>query len=163
MRRSRQTVVALDGLVLQDKCLRQGLSVARRHARIALREQLRDRLVLLVVLPFAKVIEADLAGGIRIIRSRPILILVRVPDGLVVVDDHRVGDAELLHLLAHVLRDTLLCELRRVYPYYDEATVLVLGVKILHVRQRVEAVVALEGPEVDEYDLALQCLRSERG
>src|SRR5262245_53217987 len=120
------------------------------------REQVLDRLFDLVVLAFAGVLEDDEALLVDDVLGRPILILVRSPRCVIVVLRYRILDAVALDGSLDVAERLFARELRRVHTNNDEALVFVSLVEPLHVRQRVDAVVASIGPEIDEDDLAAQ-------
>ena len=93
---------------------------------------------------------------------RPKLVVERAPDGERAVDRHRIGHAELLNGVAHVVDVLFERELRRMHADDDQPVILVLVGPRLNVGKRAKAVDARVRPEVDDDDLAAQTFRRER-
>ena len=91
---------------------------------------------------------------------RPVLVRVRAPRLVVVVERDGPGDAEVVRRAADVRRHVLERELRRVHADDLEPVCVVGRVPGAQVRQRAQAVDARVRPEVDQHDLAAQ--RRER-
>src|SRR6266404_2009931 len=84
------------------------------------------------------------------------MIPVAVPSLIVVIYGYCVLDAVFAHIVADVLENALMAELRRVHPDDDQAAVLELVVPAFDVGLHVLAVVAAEGPKFDEKNLAFK-------
>ena len=78
------------------------------------KQHLEDHLGFLV-LAFAEVVVPDPTLRVGEVQSRPVVVVERPPDGVVVVDRHRVADVHLLEGAAHVVEVTLEVELGRLY------------------------------------------------
>src|SRR5918994_1504033 len=120
---------------------------------IPLHEQLLNLLIRLLVGPLAKMPVADVTVGVYQIPRGPETLVVRVPDGVVVVQHDRVLDVFPRDGLAHVGDVLLESELRRVDPDYEQAVVFVLFIQRVDVRLRVLAVEAAIRPELDQHYL----------
>ena len=85
------------------------------------------------------------------VQSRPILVIERPPDRVVVVDHNRILDAHLLHGTAHVVDVVFERELGCVHADDDKPLAVLLrpGANIRKLAQPVDAGV---GPEIDEHD-----------
>ena len=117
---------------------------------------------LLGVVALAEVHVAHPSLGIDEVRGRPVLVLVRLPDRVVVVLDHRIAEAVLGDRVAHVRLVALERELRRVHAHDHEPGPPVAPVPRLQVRQRADAVDAGVGPEVDQHRVAAQPVERQR-
>src|SRR5918994_4790596 len=120
---------------------------------IPLHEQLLNLLIRLLVGPLAKMPVADVTVGVYQIPRGPETLVVRVPDGVIVVQHDRVLDVFPRDGLAHVGDVLLETELRRVDPDYEQAVVPVLFIQRVDVRLRVLAVEAAIRPELDQHYL----------
>ena len=85
------------------------------------------------------------------VEGRPVLVLEGAPDGVVVVDHHRIVDPHLLHGTTNVVDVAFEWELGSVHADHDELWPVLLrpGADI---RKRAQPVDAGIGPEVDEHD-----------
>ena len=114
------------------------------------------------VVALAEVDVAHATLAIQKIRGRPVLVLVRVPDRLVVVLDDWIAKVVLGDRVAHVRLVALERELGRVHADDHEPGLPVALVPRLEIRQRADAVDAGIGPEVDEHGMAAQLGERER-
>ena len=124
-------------------------------------QQLNDALGFVVV-AFAEMMVADTAFGIDEVMRRPVVVIERAPDLVVVVDGHRIIDLEIGHCLLDVTDDLLEGEFRRVHADYHKTLVLVFVGPCADVRQRAQAIDAGIGPEIDQHHLALERLARQR-
>ena len=115
-----------------------------------------------LVLALPEVDVPHVAGAVDQIVGRPVLVRVRVPGPEVVVERHRMLDAEVLHGSAHVARLVLEGELRARGRRRRQAIAPVRVVPRLHVRQLAQAVDARVGPEVHEHDLSAKARQGQR-
>jgi len=81
---------------------------------------------------------------------------------VIVVDRHRIADAQVTDRAAHVGQVAFEGELRRVDADHHEALVAVLVRPGLDIGQGPQAVDAGVGPEIDHHDLAAQALGAQR-
>ena len=105
---------------------------------------------------------ADVALGIDQVVGGPVLVLVGVPGLVVVVDGHRVLDAETGRLALHVGYHVLEVELRGAHPDDHQAVLGVVAVPGFDVGQGALAVDTGVGPEVHQDHLAPQLGQAER-
>jgi hypothetical protein len=104
----------------------------------------------------AEVMIAKTALLIDEIEGRPILVIERVPDGIVVIDRDRIGDPHVPGGSAHILEVVLKCELRRVDADHHHAVLLVFLGPRADIGQGAQPVDAGVGLEVDEDDFSSQ-------
>ena len=125
-------------------------------------QQLPDQFLRLVVVSLSKMMAAYMPLRINEIMRRPVLIVEGLPDGVVVIEGHRIFNPEVAHGTLYITFVLLECEFRRVNPEHDQSVILVLFIPARHVRQGTQAIDAGIGPEVDQDDLASQGLGHER-
>jgi hypothetical protein len=101
----------------------------------------------------AEVLVADEAVGVDQVPSRPETLVIGVPGGVPVVQDHGVVDLRLADGLPDVTYVFLEAELRRVNADDLQSVVGVLLVQRVDVTLRVLAVVSGVGPELEQDDL----------
>jgi hypothetical protein len=118
-------------------------------------QSLHDHLGLFVV-ALAEAVVADLALGVDEVQGRPVMVVEGAPDGVVVVDRDRVGDPQVLDLLADVVEVVLEVELGGVDADDHQPAVLVGLGPGADIGKRPEPVDAGIGPEVDEDDAAAE-------
>jgi hypothetical protein len=94
----------------------------------------------------AEVVMSDLAVGVDEVEGGPVVIAERLPDGVVVVDDHRVADIHLLQRPAHVVDVAFELELGRLHPDHRKSLARILVRPRPHVRKRADPVDALGSP-----------------
>ena len=128
---------------------------------LAVFDELGDDLIERLVIAFAGGRADDVAGRIDDDQRRPRTHAVLVPDLVVAVVHHGVGDFVPQHGLADVLGFLLAVELGAVHAD-DDDLVGVLLFELGQVGQRVDAVDAAERPEVEQDDLPLQILHRDR-
>ena len=119
-------------------------------------------LLRLRVVALTEVHVADVSVLVDEVVGRPVVVAVRLPGAVVVVERDRIANAEPLHGGAHVAEIVLERELGRVHAEDDQALRAVARVPGLQIRKRAQAVDARVGPEVDEHDLAAQLGKAER-
>ena len=123
-------------------------------------EHLEDHLGLLVV-AFAEVVVPDATLGIDEVQGGPVVVVERLPDGVVVVHHDRVADVHLLDGAAHVVEVALELELGRLHADDRQPAA---GVRVRpgpHVGQRADPVDARVGAEADEDDLSAEARRRQ--
>ena len=125
-------------------------------------QQVLDRLLGLAVIAFAEVVVADLPLCIDQVLCRPIAVLERTPDLVVIVDCNRITDLELLDRLFDVVDLLLEGEFRGVYTDDDQALILVFFGPGANIGEGPDAVDAGIGPEIDEDDLAVKLFPRQR-
>ena len=125
-------------------------------------EQLLDRALRLLVAALAEVVVADDALRVDEVERRPVVVVERVPDVVVVVDRDRVVDPSLRRRLPHPVDLVLERELRRVDADDDQPVVSVGLRPRPDVRLRAQPVDARQRPEVHEHDVAAQLGGAER-
>src|SRR5271154_3358700 len=106
-------------------------------------------------------VKADVPFAIDKVDGRPVMVLERPPDRELVVEDHRVADAQLACRALHVFHVVLEPELRRVRANDHEPTFAVALLPGPDVRQGPQPVDARVRPEVDEHDALAQSLGRE--
>ena len=135
---------------------------SRSRAPALLLEQLADHVLLLGIVALAEVDVAHAPLAIQEVGRRPVLVLVRLPDRVVVVLDDRILKVVLGDRVAHVRLVALERELGRVHPDDHEPGLAVAAVPRLQVRERADAVDARVGPEVHEHGVPAQVVERER-
>jgi hypothetical protein len=118
-------------------------------------QSLHDHLGLFVV-ALAEAVVADLALGVDEVQGRPVMVVEGAPDGVVVVDRDRVGDPQVLDLLADVVEVVLEVELGRVHADDHQSVLLVPlgpGADIGEGAQPIDAAV---GPELDQDEAGVE-------
>ena len=117
-------------------------------------EEPPDLVLGLLVATFAEVDRGLTARAVVQIVGRPVLVLELVPNRHVVVERHRIVDAQLLHRAGDIGMVLLEVELRGVDADHDETVLAVAVIPGPDTRDRPHAVHARVGPEVVEHDLA---------
>src|ERR1700751_5849266 len=117
-------------------------------------QQASDGALDFVLLAFTGVAEDDVTVLVDDVLGRPVLIAPGVPGRRIVVLRYRVGDTMPLQRGLHISGPPFERKFRRVDADDDEPLVLVALVELGHVGQRVDAVVAAIGPEIDQHHLA---------
>jgi hypothetical protein len=88
-----------------------GLDAASRHGRGArgreilvtrLRQEVANGLLGLRILAFAKVMGTNVPARIDEVVRRPVLVVEALPDRIVVIERHRIGDSQLRDGPAHI-------------------------------------------------------------
>ena len=79
----------------------------------------------LVVFAFAEMMGADAALRIDEIMRRPILVVEGLPDGEIVIQRHRIGDAQVLPPPSHIGRIFFEGEFGRMHADDHQAVILV--------------------------------------
>ena len=125
-------------------------------------EQALDDPLGFLVAPFAEVVVADDPVSVDEVQGRPVVVVERRPDRVVVVNCDRVVDRAVPRCLAHPVDLVLERELGRVDADHDEAVVAVGPRPGADVWLGAQPVNAGQGPEVDENDLAAQPGGAER-
>ena len=126
-------------------------------------QQLTDQVLRPVVISFSKMMPAYVTLRIDKVVCRPVLIIERLPDGVVVIQSHReILDPEVTHGALHIASFSFECKFRSVNPENDQAVILISFVPVRYVWQRAQTVDAGISPEVDQDDLASQGLWRER-
>src|ERR1700733_11983688 len=124
-------------------------------------EELLDNPLGLVILAFAEMVVAHAALRIDEIVRRPVFVVERSPDFIVVVDRHRIADMQIRYSGTDVADVALEGEFRRVHANDDEAVILVFLRPGADVRNRAQAVDAGIGPEIDQDHLSLETFGRE--
>src|ERR1700756_4497957 len=117
-------------------------------------QQASDSALDFVILALAGVAEDDATVLVDDVLGRPVLIAPGVPGRRIVVLRYRVGDTMPLQRGLHIAGRPFERKFRRVDADDDEPLVLVALVELGHLGQRVDAVVAAIGPEIDQHHLA---------
>src|SRR6185437_10324410 len=125
-------------------------------------EQLLDLSFRLVVGAFAEVVISNTTLRIRDVERRPIRVVERLPDRVVVVDGGGEIDVLLAHRAPNVVHVLLELELGRLDVDHDHALVSILLGPGADVGEHADRVDAGVGGEVDDHDLAAQAGRVER-
>jgi hypothetical protein len=115
----------------------------------------KDHLGLLVA-ALAEAVVPNLSLCVDDVQGWPVVVVEGGPDGVVVVDHHRVVDPQLLDGAADVVEVVLEVELGGVHADDHQAVVLVGLGPGAEVGQGAQPVDAGVGPEVDQHDLAAQ-------
>ncbi len=105
------------------------------HLAVGLGQQALDRLFGLAVLALAEMDVAQAALGVDQVVRRPVMVLEALPQLGVIIDGHRIGDAEILDRLAHIGRVALEGELGGVDANDDEPLAAIGGVPRLDIGQ----------------------------
>jgi hypothetical protein len=124
-------------------------------------EHLDDHLALLVA-ALTEVHVPDRPFRVRDVHAGPVVVREGAPDRVLGVERDRILDALVRSGPADVVGVSLERELRRVDADNDQALIPVLLVPRADVAERAQPVDARVRPEVDEHDLPLQALRSQR-
>ena len=119
-------------------------------------EQPLDDVLRLLVASFAELVVADDALVVDEIERRPVVVVERAPDVVVVVDRDRVVDLSLLDRLPDAVDLVFEGELRRVDPDDDESVVAVGLRPRADVRLLAQPVDARQRPEVHQDDVSAQ-------
>ncbi|MNF47025.1 hypothetical protein D3C84_282060 [compost metagenome] len=125
-------------------------------------QQLLDHTLGLGIVAFAEMVIANAPLGVGEIMGRPVMIAEGTPDFIVVVDGHRVVDAQVAQGLVDIAQVFFEGEFGGVHADHHQPLVTVLLGPGLDVRQAAQAVDAGVGPEVHQHHLALQSLGAER-
>jgi len=96
------------------------------------------------------------------IERRPIVVAKAAPDSVVAIDRHRIGDASRLQGALHIVDILLEWEFGRVHADDHQSAILVFLGPAADIGKLTQPVDAGVGPEIDEHDLAAQCLGRER-
>jgi len=104
----------------------------------------------------------QLATGIEEVLRRPGVVAEGLPRGEVVVEGDRVGEPVLTNPTIDVLGPLSELELGRVHADHDQAAAGVVAVPRLDVGRGANPVDAGVLPDIEQHDLAAQCLDSER-
>src|SRR5262249_15378109 len=124
-------------------------------------EELPEYLLGCLVAILTEHLVSQAAVRIEDVEGRPVLVPESPPDPEIVVDSHRPRDADLLHLLTHVVQVVLEDELGRMGAddqKFRAAVALGPGSQIRNGAPPVDAGV---GPEIDQHDLAAQRLGAD--
>ena len=119
-------------------------------------EQPLDDALGLLVASFAEVLVADDALLVDEVERRPVVVVERAPDRVVVVDRDRIVDLSLPDRLPDAIDLVLEGELRRVDTDHDQPVVPVCLRPRADVRLLAQPVDARQRPEVHEDDVAAQ-------
>src|SRR5262245_49811192 len=133
-----------------------------RRSSVALREQLLDQALRVLVRALADVLEADGPGPIDENGSGPRPDPVALPDGVVVVLDDRIPHAQTLGRSRDVVARALPRKLRAVHAHDGQSLRRVSLVPGPQLRDHVLAVDSAVRPELDEDDPPPQSLHRER-
>src|SRR3954464_5693481 len=109
-------------------------------------------------MPLSKMMAAYVALRIDKVMRRPVLIIERLPDRVVVIEGHRIFNPEIAHGALHVAFVLFERKFGRVNPEHDQAMILVPLVPTRDVWQGTQTVDTGVGPEVDQDHLAFQGL-----
>ena len=102
------------------------------------------------------------SGLVDQIVCRPVVVRVRLPGPVTVVEGDWIADGETFDGCTDVAKIVLECELGRVDAQDDEALRAVARIPRLQVRKRAQAVDAGVRPEVDEHHFAPELGDAER-
>src|SRR3990170_1338712 len=133
-----------------------------KRFRLVLRQQLLNYPLRLRVVALPDMGVADDALAVHQGRRRPVAVAETAPDGVVIVLDDGVPDAQLPRGLDHALVGLLPEELWRVDADDGQPGLLVLRVPVPQLRDHVPAIHSAVGPELDEDHPAAQLLHAER-
>ncbi|MCY1178309.1 hypothetical protein D9M73_186550 [compost metagenome] len=99
--------------------------------------------------------------GVGKVMRRPVLVVEGAPDLELVIDGHRVVDAQVFHGLGDVADIAFEGKLRRMHADHHQALIAILLGPGFHIGQRAQAVDAGVSPEIHQHDLAFQGLGIE--
>jgi len=119
-------------------------------------EQPLDDVLRLLVASFAEVLLADDAVRVDEVEGRPVVVIERAPDPVLVVDRDRVVDLSLLDRLPDAVDLVFESELRRVDSDDDESVVAIGTGPRPDVRLLAQPVDARQRPEVHQDDVVAQ-------
>jgi hypothetical protein len=125
-------------------------------------EQPLDDALRLLVASLAEVVVADDAVRVDEVERRPVVVVERAPDLVLVVERDRIVDLSLGRREPHAVELVLERELRCVNAEHDQPVVAVGPRPCTHVRLRAQPVDAGQRPEVDDNDVAAKTGRGER-
>ncbi len=121
-------------------------------------EQTLDDALGLLVAPLAEVTVADDPLPVDEVQRRPVVVVERIPDRVVVVERDWVVDLSLAGRLSHAIDLVLEGELRRVCAKDDQPVVSIRLRPGAHVGLRTQPVDAGVRPEIDDDHLSSEAL-----
>jgi hypothetical protein len=108
------------------------------------------------------VVVPDPTLGVHEVQSGPVVVVERLPDGVVVVHHHRVADVPLCDGAAHVAEVALELELRCLHADDHQSSACVLVPPRTHIGERAQPVDAGVGAETDQHHATPELRRRQR-
>src|SRR6267378_607360 len=130
--------------------------------RPSLIEQCCDLFLHLFIVSLAGMLPAHSTSCIDQSLAGPVLVTVKFPSRVFIVDRHGIFDSKSFHSTCHVVWILLKLELWSMNADQDEPIAHMHPVKPAHVGQCPDTVYTIERPEFEQYNLPLQSLQGQR-